>query len=150
MSYLLDTNVVSELRKRPDRVDPGVLDWARSQPAHRLHISVVTVLEIELAIAQVQRRDRLQGALLREWMESAVMAGFADRILLIDVQIARRAAHLHVPDPRPERDAYIAATADVHGMTVVTRNLTDFAPTGVAAFNPWTAARSADPGRARA
>jgi predicted nucleic acid-binding protein len=110
---------------------------AREHPPRDLYISVVTVLEIELGVAQVERRDRQQGAVLRRWMESGVMAGFAGRILAIDVEISRRAAHLHVPEPRPERDAYIAATADIHGMTVETRNLADFAPTGVATLNPW-------------
>jgi len=138
VSYLLDTNVVSELRKRPGRVDPGVLDWARGRPSRDLYISVVTVLEIELGIALRERRDPDQAAVLREWMESGVMAAFAGRIVPVDVSVARRAAHLHVPDPRPERDAFIAATADVHGMTVVTRNLRDFRPTGVAMLDPWS------------
>lgn len=137
MSFLLDTNVVSELRKRPGVVDPGVLEWAQGRPARELHISVVTVLEIELGVLRVERRDRLQGAALRNWMESGVLAGFAGRILSVDVDVALRAAHLHVPDPRPERDAFIAATAEVHGLTVVTRNLRDFQPTGVATLNPW-------------
>ena len=138
MSYLLDTNVVSELRKKPGRVDPGVLNWARNRPTRDLHISVITVLELELGIALRERRDPEQGAVLREWMKSGVMKGFAGRILPVDVEIARRAAHLHVPDPRPERDAYIAATADVYGMTVITRNVADFRPTKVATLNPWT------------
>lgn len=130
--------MVSELRKRPGVVDPGVLNWAQRQRVHDLYISVVTVLEIELGVARIERRDRQQGAALRDWMASAVLAGFADRILPVDVEVALRAAHLHVPDPRPERDAFIAATADVHGMTLVTRNLSDFQPTGVAALDPWT------------
>jgi predicted nucleic acid-binding protein len=138
VSYLLDTNVVSELRKRPDRVDPGVLDWARGQRAADLYISVVTILEVELGVARVERRDREQGSVLRAWLESGVLAGFAGRILPVDIEIARRAAHLHVPDPRPERDAYIAATADIHGMTVVTRRLADFIPTGIATLSPWS------------
>ena len=140
MRYLLDTNVVSELRKRPGVVDPGMLKWAQSHPARELYISVVTLLEIELGIARVERRDRQQGAVLRAWMEAGVMAGFAGRILSIDDAIALRAAHLHVPDPRPERDAFIAATAEVHRMTVVTRNLADFQPTGVATLSPWSPA----------
>jgi toxin FitB len=139
LTYLLDTNVVSELRKQPGLVDPAVLEWARVQPARELFISVITVLEIELGILRVERRDRQQGTALRTWMESRVMAGFAGRILPIDVEVALRAARLHVPDPRPDRDAFIAATADVHGMTVVTRNLDDFRPTGVSALDPWTA-----------
>ena len=138
MSYLLDTHVVSELRKRPGRVDPGVLDWAHDHHPRHLYISVVTVLEIELGVVQVERRDRAQGAVLRRWLEAGVLAGFASRILSIDVEVARRAARLHVPDPRPERDAYIAATADIHGMTVVTRNVADFVPTGVPTLNPWS------------
>lgn len=138
MSYLLDTNVVSELRKRPNVVDPNVADWARQQRTRDLYISVVTVMEIELGIARLQHRDQRAGAVLRRWMESGVLAGFAGRILPVSVEIALRAAHLHIPDPRPERDAFIAATADVHGLIVATRNLKDFQPTGVATLNPWT------------
>ncbi len=137
MSFLLDTNVVSELRKRSDVVDAQVLGWARRYPARDLYISVVTVMEIELGVALLERRDRRQGTVLRQWMESGVLAGFAGRILPVDTEVAVRAAHLHVPDPRPARDAFIAATADVHGLTVVTRNLKDFQPTGVAALDPW-------------
>lgn len=137
MSFLLDTNVVSELRKRPGMVDPDVVDWARRQPARDLYISVVTVLEIELGITRLERRDLQQSAQLRKWMESGVLAGFAGRILPVDIEVALRAAHLHVPDPRPERDAFIAATANVHGLTVVTRNTRDFQPTGVAVLDPW-------------
>lgn len=138
MSFLLDTNVVSELRKRPGVVDPGVLAWAQRHPARELYLSVVSVLEIELGVVRIERRDRQQGAVLREWMESGVLTGFAGRILSVDVEVALRAARLHVPNPRPERDAYIAATADIHGLTVVTRNLRDFEPTGVRLLNPWT------------
>ncbi len=137
MSFLLDTNVVSELRKRPGVADPGVLKWAQQHPARDLYISVVTVLEIELGVARIERRDRKQAAVLRDWMHSGVLAGFAGRILPVDVEVALRAAHLHVPDPRPERDAFIAATADVHGLTVITRNVKDFLPTGVPASDPW-------------
>lgn len=139
MSFLLDTNVVSELRKRPGVVNPGVVEWARRHPARDLYISVVTVLEIELGVARIERRDRQQGIQLRDWLESGVLAGFAGRILPIDVEVALQAARLHVPDPRPEHDAFIAATADVHGMTVVTRNLRDFQPFGVATLDPWAA-----------
>lgn len=140
MSYLLDTNVVIELRKKPGVVDARVLEWARQHPAHGLYISVVTVLEIELGVARIERRDQQQGAVLREWMESGVLSGFAGRIIPVDVEVAVRAAQLHVPNPRPERDAYIAASASLHGMTVVTRNLADFDPTGVATLDPWTPA----------
>ncbi|OMH24164.1 VapC toxin family PIN domain ribonuclease [Tersicoccus phoenicis] len=138
MSFLLDTNVVSELRKPPGVVDPRVLDWAQRHPARGLYISVVTVLEVELGVARVERRDRRQGAALRAWMDAGVLAGFAGRILPVDIDVALRAAHLHVPDPRPERDAFIAATAAIHGLTVVTRNVRDFEPTGVAVLDPWS------------
>lgn len=138
MSFLLDTNVVSELRKRPGVVDPHVVDWAQRHPAREMYISVVTVLEIELGVARLERRDHQQSAPLRAWVEAGVLAGFAGRILPVDIDVALRAAHLHVPDPRPERDAFIAATAHLHGLTVVTRNLKDFQLTGVAALDPWT------------
>lgn len=137
MNHLLDTNVVSELRKRPGAVDPRVLAWAEDQPAHELFISVVTVMEIELGILRLERRDPASGEVLRRWFENGVLAGFADRILPVDMRVARRAAQLHVPDPRPERDAYLAATAIEHGLTVATRNVVDFEPTGVAVIDPW-------------
>jgi predicted nucleic acid-binding protein len=137
VSHLLDTNVVSELRKRSDVVDPNVRAWAEQRSAHELYISVVTVLEIELGVQLLERRDPEQGATLRRWLEAGVLAGFDGRILPVDLEAARRAARMHVPDPRPERDAYIAATAAAHGLTVVSRNAADFEPTGVAVFNPW-------------
>lgn len=137
MTFLLDTDVVSELRKPPGVVDPQVLDWSERHPARDLYLSVVTILELELGVARVERRDRHQAAVLRQWMTSGVLAGFDGRILPASLEVARQAAHLHVPDLRPERDAYIAATAGVHGLTVVTRNLKDFEPTGVAALDPW-------------
>ena len=138
MRYLLDTSVVSELRKRPDVVNPGVVDWAGRQATSDLYLSVVTLLEIELGIIRLQRRDPDQAAILRQWMDRRVLAGFAGRVVPIDADIAVHAARLHVPDPRPERDAYIAATAQVRGLTVVTRNVADFEPTGVTVLSPWT------------
>jgi toxin FitB len=137
VSHLLDTNVVSELRKRPGVVDPRVLAWALARPAYELFISVITVMEIELGVLRLERRNPEQGAVLRRWFESGVLFGFADRILPVDVGVARRAARLHVPDPRPERDAFIAATAVEHGLVVATRNVADFEPTGVTLVNPW-------------
>lgn len=137
MSYLLDTNVVSELRKR--EAPAHVTDWARRAAVTELYVSVVTIIEIEIGVAQVERCDPAQGAVLRQWLESGVKAGFADRVLSIGTDVAICAARLHVPDRRPERDAYIAATAVVNGLTVVTRNVRDFAATGVPVLNPWTA-----------
>ena len=136
--FVLDTNVVSELRKaRHGKADPCVLDWADRADAPTLYISAITLLELEMGVLQVERRDARQGAALRAWLEDQVLVEFEDRVLTIDTAVARRRAGLHVPDPRAERDALIAATALVHGMTVVTRNTADFAPTGVALLNPW-------------
>jgi len=140
MLYLLDTNLVSELRKaRTGKADPGVVAWAGGASADDLYISVITILELELGVQLRERRDPMQGALLRAWLEQQVMAGFAGRVLPIDLAIARRCAGLQVPDPRPDRDALIAATALELGLTVVTRNERDFDGTGVALCNPWNA-----------
>lgn len=136
--YVLDTNVVSELRKaKSGKADPQVTAWALAQQPVGLYISAITVLELELGILQVERRDATQGAMLRAWLEQHVLPAFAGRILPIDANVALRCARLHVPDPRSERDALIAATALVHGMTVVTRNVADFVATGVGLVNPW-------------
>ena len=137
--YLLDTNVVSELRKvKAGRADPEVSRWAQSVPVNRLFISVISLMELESGVLLIERRDLAQGALLRVWMNDHVVPTFAGRVLPIDEVIALRCAQLHVPNPRSERDALIAATALVHGMTVVTRNVADFSATGVMLFNPWT------------
>ena len=137
--HLLDTNVVSELRKlRSGRVDRQVSRWATSMPAGGFFISAITLLEIEMGVLLMAQRDARQGALLRAWMNEQVISTFAGRVLPVDDAVALRCAALHVPNPRPERDALIAATALVHGMTVVTRNVADFMPMGVALLNPWT------------
>lgn len=136
--FLLDTNVVSVLR-RPERADANVRAWSLATPAALYAISVVTVLELERGILRVERRDVAQGAILRRWLEREVLTPLAARILPVDMAVARSAAALHVPDPRPEGDALIAATALIHGLTVVTRNTADFATAGVATLNPWLA-----------
>nr|WP_035725176.1 type II toxin-antitoxin system VapC family toxin [Fodinicurvata fenggangensis] len=136
---LLDTNVVSELRKvRAGKANPKVAAWAESVDASELYLSVITLKELELGILQLERKDAGQGALLRSWMQFHVLPEFAERTLPLDTAVALRCAKLHVPDPCPDRDAYIAATAIVHGMTVVTRNVADFESTGVSLLNPWT------------
>lgn len=136
--YVLDTNVVSELRKAGSgKADPQVVAWAASVSAEVLHISAITILELETGVLQVQRRDPKQGAMLRAWLDQQVLPAFSGRVLPVDTAVAQRCAALHVPDPRSERDALIAATALVHGFTVVTRNMADFAATGVALLNPW-------------
>lgn len=138
MKYLLDTNVVSELRKAGDgKADPNVTKWVSAQGSSDLFISAITILELERGILGIQRRDASQGSRLRTWMDSRVRPEFAERILPIDDAIATRCAHLHIPDRRNEADALIAATALVHGLTVVTRNVQDFDGTGVIVVDPW-------------
>ncbi|NEX19222.1 type II toxin-antitoxin system VapC family toxin [Thiorhodococcus mannitoliphagus] len=134
--FVLDTNVISELR-RPDKADARVLAWASSQPLTGFFISSITLLEIELGAPLLERRDKAQGAVLRAWIDRQVLPSFEGRVLPIDIAVAQACAQLHVPDPRPDRDALIAATALVHGMTVVTRNVSDFEPMGVPTVNPW-------------
>jgi hypothetical protein len=134
--YVLDTNVVSELR-RPERADPRVAAWAARTPLALHFIASVTLYELELGIVSFERKDRPQGAILRAWMDRQILPRFEGRILPLDAAVAQRAAALHVPNRRPERDAFIAATALVHRMTVVTRNVEDYAPTGVETLNPW-------------
>jgi toxin FitB len=137
--YLLDTNVVSELRKvRLGKADPHVADWADSVDATDLYLSVITVQELEIGVLLAQRRDPSQGAIFRAWLDGHVLPAFSGRILVVDTAVAQRSARLHVPDPRPVRDGLIGATALVHGMVVVTRHISDFAPTGVPTLNPWT------------
>jgi predicted nucleic acid-binding protein len=134
--FLLDTNVISELRKAR-AADPKVVAWANSVEASLLFISAITVLELEQGVLLVERRDAKQGMALRAWLDGQVMPEFASRTLPINADVARRCASLHVPDPRSERDALIAATALVHGLTVFTRNIADFDKTGVRLINPW-------------
>jgi len=138
MMYLLDTNVISELRKLTSgRAHPNVVQWSATHPLTQCHLSTVTVKELEYGLLLVGRRDPDQGWRLRDWVEQ-VIRDFTDRTFPIDTTIARRAARLHVPDPAPEADAYIAATALVHDLTLVTRNTTHFTRfDSVTIANPW-------------
>lgn len=137
--YLLDTNVVSELRKvRSGKAHASVARWAEQTRTSELFISVVSVQELEIGVLLKERKDEVQGRLLRTWLDQHVLPAFADRILPVDTAVARTSAKLHVPDSRPVRDTLIAATALVHGLTVVTRNLADFSPTGVSTLDPWS------------
>lgn len=139
--FVLDTNVVSELRKvAAGKADRGVAAWAASTPSGSMYISAITVLELELGVLAVERRDAPPGRVLRSWLDTRVLPAFAERTLSVDTAVAVRCAGLHVPDPRAERDALIAATALVHGMAVVTRNVRDFEPLGVDVVDPWAGA----------
>lgn len=135
---LLDTNVVSELRKvRLGSADPNVAKWSETLDTADLFVSAITIHELELGVLLAEHRDPPEGAVFRQWLERQVMSAFEGRILPVDAAVARRAAQLHVPDPRPINDAFIAATALVHALTVVTRNVADFTATGVRLLNPW-------------
>ena len=137
--FLLDTNVVSELRKvGSGKIDSQVEHWATSTPGTQTFISTITIFEIERGVLLMERRDDQQGYILRQWLDNHVLAHFNERILPITTRIAQRCASLHVPNPMPDYDALIAATALVHGLTVVTRNIGDFERTGVSLFNPWS------------
>jgi toxin FitB len=134
--FVLDTNVLSELRRR-QKTHRKVAKWADGVQAHDLFLSVITILEIEAGTLLIARREPAQGEVLRDWIDNSVLPAFESRILPVDTAIAQRCARLHVPNPRAERDAFIAATALVHGMRVVTRNMADFQPMGVDVLNPW-------------
>ena len=138
--FLLDTNVVSELRKvRLGNANEHVARWADSVDAADLFLSVITIQELDIGILLAERRDPAQGAVFRAWLNNHVLPAFSGRVLAVDTAVAQRSARLHVPDPHPVRDGLIAGTALVHGMTVVTRNVADFEPTGVPILNPWEA-----------
>jgi len=138
MMYVLDANVLSELRKvRLGKADANVAAWTESVDAADLFVSVITIMELELGVLSIERKDASQGAMLRAWLEQHVLPEFSGRTLPVDTAVAQRCARLHIPDKRCERDALIAATALVHGMAVVTRNVADFQPTRVTIVNPW-------------
>ena len=140
MTFVLDTNIVSELRKvRSGKANPGVATWAEQVPSAQLFISTITIHELEHGVLLMERSDPAQGALLRAWLDQSVAAAFKSRVLPVDERVARRSAALHVPDPAPFRDALIGATALVHDMTVVTRDLKDFERfDDLDVINPWS------------
>lgn len=134
--FLLDTNVLSELR-RGKNADGQVRGWAQGIPVENFFLSAITILEIEWGALSVMRKDAMQGAALRAWIDRQILPQFSGRVLAVDTAVALKCAALHVPDRRSERDALIAATAAVHGLQVVTRNVNDFASTGISLVNPW-------------
>ena len=138
--YLLDTNVVSELRKvRSGKADSQVSRWSQGVQASALYLSVITVQELELGILLRDRRDPEQGRVLWGWFEGQVLPAFAGRLLPVTIAIARQCAALNVAETKPERDGLIAATALVHDLTMVTRNVRDFQGTGAPLLDPWQA-----------
>ncbi len=138
--FVLDTNVVSELRKvRSGKANPGIGAWATSTPSAEMFVSAITIHELEHGVLLAERSDRRQGAMLREWLDHSVAAAFTERVWPVDEAVARRSARLHVPDLAPFRGAFIAATALVHHMAVVSRNVTDFERfTDLDVINPWS------------
>lgn len=136
--FVIDTNVVSELRKR-DRADRNVVDWAQKADPTMCYLSSMTIFEVRYGALQIERRDKVQGQMMLSWLQRDILDAFAGRILPIDAKVAAECAALHVPDRKSERDAFIAATALVHEFTVVTRNTKDFAAMGVQLLNPWEA-----------
>ncbi|EDX83583.1 hypothetical protein S7335_763 [Synechococcus sp. PCC 7335] len=136
--FLLDTNVVSELRKvGAGRANPQVTRWAIATPGEQTFLSAITIFELERGVLQIERRDYEQGKALRQWLNDGVLANYANRIIPFDTKIAQRCASLHVPDPQSDYDAMIAATALENSLIVVTRNTKDFEKTGVKLLNPW-------------
>lgn len=138
--YLLDTTVISELRKaRSGTANAGVIAWADEIPAALMYVSVISIHELEYGVLLAERSDAPKGKVLRSWLDNSVVPAFVERIFPVDLDVAVRAAGLHVPDPAPVRDALIAATAQVHGLAIVTRNIRDFQRfRDLEIINPWT------------
>lgn len=136
--FLLDTNTISEQRRvGTGKENRHVAEWTSKTATEQMFLSAIVLQELEKWVLLRERRDPVQGLFMRKWLDQSVRVAFGGRGLPVTETIALRAASLHVPDPRPPLDALIAATALVHGLTVVTRNVGDFAPMGVKLLNPW-------------
>lgn len=134
MTYLLDTNVISELRRRSP--DPSVLRWYEDVPSAQLFLSVLTIGEIRLGIERLRRKDSTQAGALERWFRG-LQASYRDHIVDIDVETAQEWGRLNVPDPLPVIDGLLAASAKVRGWTLVTRDTAGLAQSGVALLNPF-------------
>jgi predicted nucleic acid-binding protein len=136
--YVLDSNVISELRQGKAQPSPAVRAWAAQRPAHQLYLSAITVMELEMGARLLERKDPIQGATLRAWVRQ-VAREFEGRILPFSGTTALVCAPMHVPDKKSFRDSMIAASALEHGFAVVTRNVSDFELPGLTVVNPWDA-----------
>ncbi len=137
MKFLLDTNVISEIRKR-ERANPNVAQWISRTPVGEIGTSVLVIAEIRRGIELKRRSDPEQAKSLDRWF-SQMRTRLADRVLPIDEPIAEAWALMGVPDPLSPIDGLLAATAKVHGLTLVTRNIKDIAVTGVPFLDPFSA-----------
>ena len=135
--FVIDTNVISELRL-PAKADPRVMAWSKSIPFDQTFLSVMSILELEVGVLRLERKDKSRALVLREWLDMEIAQNFSGRILVVNEPVARVCASLHVPRTKSYRDVLIAATAIVHGMTLVTRSVADFKMPGVRVLNPWT------------
>jgi predicted nucleic acid-binding protein len=134
MTYLLDTNIVSELRK--PQPNSNVLAWYSTVRSAELFLSALTIGEIRIGIERLRRRDRSQADRIEEWVTN-LYSRYKDRIIDVDVRVAEEWGRLNVPDPLPVIDGLLAASASVRGWTLVTRNVADLERTGVALLNPF-------------
>jgi len=134
--FLLDTNVISELRHGKPQQSAAVRAWAEEQPVQQLYLASITVLELEIGVLRMERKDRSQGKVLRTWIE-AVLQQFNGQVLPFAAKTAQHCAVMHVPDAKSMRDSMIAATALQHGLALVTCNVSDFAGINVKLINPW-------------
>ncbi|MBF7073630.1 type II toxin-antitoxin system VapC family toxin [Glaciecola sp. MH2013] len=136
--FLLDTNVVSALRK-PSEADKNLVAWASSQQVFNLYVSSISIMELKFAILEKRKTDPKAGELLNEWLQTRVLEGFKGRVVAFDAEMAEYCAALHVPNPKSERDAMIAATCLVNNMTLVTKTPADFKHIKIPTINPWEA-----------